>query len=332
MFCSSIDSRFKIPTQRYEILDLRININLDVLRQLQRPVTDRVKSRVFSLCTLTLFSHLTLFLSAKLLRTDNSIDMEVVQKNEAFQRIDGKVKFSYVQVFVRQDGTLYSGKWSNRLDSPKTLDDLREVKQIPTEDRGPKVNTTWSAVYVKTPSLLAYVDGNLEKKITREVEICEVLRKNPHPNIATYYGYTETRGRVSGLCFKRYTSTLLEAVNPKRIGKIAFVSGPRELVKENMKSGLEGISVAIKYLHSLGIVHNDINPANIMIDEDGTLILIDFDSCRYIGESLRNTGTKRTRHWHDPAVDISLEKNDHDAFQDLQVWLAGTVADEFLFE
>ena len=50
--------------------------------------------------------------------------MEVIQKNEAFRGIDGKMKFSYVQVFVRQDGILYSGKWTNRLNSPKTLEDL----------------------------------------------------------------------------------------------------------------------------------------------------------------------------------------------------------------
>ncbi|PLB53418.1 kinase-like protein [Aspergillus steynii IBT 23096] len=258
--------------------------------------------------------------------------MEIVQRNEAFKKIDGKMKFSYVQMFVRQDGKLYSGKWRNRLDSPKTLDDLQAVQQIPTEDRGPEVNPTWSAVYVKTPSLLAYVDENLEKQITREVETCETLRRNPHPNIAPYYGYTETHGRVSGLCFKRYTTTLLEAVNPQRVGKVVFRSSARDLVNENMKSGLEGILAAIEHLHALGIVHNDINPANIMLDEDGTLVLIDFDSCRYIGESLRSTGTKRTHHWHDPTVDISREKNDLDAFKDLQVWLAGSVDEDFLFE
>ncbi|KAE8318275.1 kinase-like protein [Aspergillus transmontanensis] len=221
------------------------------------------------------------------------------------------MKFAYVQIFVRQDGILYSGKWANRLDSPRTLNDLQEVKQIPTEDRCPEVNPTWSAVYEKTPSLLAYIDGNLEKQITREVETCEILRKNPHPNIATYHGYQETHGRVSGLCFKRYAATLLEA---------------------NMKSRLEGILAAIKHFHSLGLVHNDINSANIMLDEDGTLILIDFDSCRYIRESLSSTETKRTRHWHDPSVDISLEKNDLDALKDLQIWLTGSVDDDFLFE
>jgi serine/threonine protein kinase len=137
---------------------------------------------------------------------------------------------------------------------------------------------------------------------------------------------------VSGQCFKRYTSTLLEAVNPQHLGKVAFRSSARELVKEDMKSSLEGLLAAIKHLRLLGRIHNDINPANIMLDEDGTLILIDFESCRYIGESLRNTETKRTYQWHDPFVDISLEKNDLDAFNDLQVWLAGSVDDDFLFE
>ncbi|KAL2828623.1 kinase-like protein [Aspergillus pseudoustus] len=258
--------------------------------------------------------------------------MEIVQKNEAFKRIDGKMKFSYVQVFVLQAGKLYTGKWMNRLDLPKTLEDLQEVKQIPTEDTGPEVNTAWSAVYIKIPSLLTYINGNLEKQIAREVETCELLRKNPHPNIATYYGYNETHGRVSGLCFKQYTATLLEAVNPSHLGKVAFLLSPRELVREHIISGLEGIMAAIKHLHSLGLVHNDINPANVMIDDDGTLVLIDFDSCRYIGEPLRETETKRTHHWHDPCVEISLEKNDLDAFDELQVWLTGSAVDEFLFE
>lgn len=131
------------------------------------------------------------------------MNMEIVQKNEAFKRIDGEMRFSYVQIFARRGGILYTGKWPNRQESPNTLEELQELKQIPTENRGPDVQPTWSAVFVKTPSLLAYADGNLEKQISREIEACEILRKNPHPNIATYYGYTESHGRVAGLCFKR---------------------------------------------------------------------------------------------------------------------------------
>jgi serine/threonine protein kinase len=82
---------------------------------------------------------------------------------------------------------------------------------------------------------------------------------------------------------------------------------------------------------SLGIVHNDINPANIMFDKDGTLLLIYFDSCRYIEETLSTTKTKRTHQWHDPSVDVSLEKNDLDAFQELRTWLIGSADDNYNF-
>jgi serine/threonine protein kinase len=259
------------------------------------------------------------------------VNMEIIQKNEAFKRIDGKMRFSYVQIFAQQDGILYSGKWPNRQESPNTLEELQELKPVPTEDRGPEIKTAWSAVFIKTPSLLAYVDGNLEKRISREVETCETLRKNPHPNIAVYYGCNKSHDRVSGLCFKRYTSTLLEAVNPQHLNKAAFLSSGRDLVTESMKTGLQELLAAIKHLHLLGLVHNDINPANIMLDEEGKLILIDFDSCRNIGESLRDTETKRTPYWHDPTVDVSVEKNDIDAFKDLQIWLTGSTSEDFIF-
>ena len=81
--------------------------------------------------------------------------MEVIQKNDAFRNIDGKMTLSYIQVFVRQDGILYSGKWTDQLNSPKALDDLQELKQIPTEDKGSEVKSTRSAIYIKTPCLLA---------------------------------------------------------------------------------------------------------------------------------------------------------------------------------
>lgn len=194
------------------------------------------------------------------------------------------------------------------------------------------MRTNWSTIYIKRPSLLAYVDGNLEPQITREIEMCELLRRHPHPNIAMYFGCDATDGRVSGLCFKRYPSTLLEAVNPRGLGKEGFLASGRELVTDELRKSLDGVMAGMKHLHSLGIVHNDINPANIMLDAGGTLVLIDFGSSRHIGESLGGTGAKRTYHWHDPGVEVALEKNDLDAFRELQVWLTGEVGDGFLFE
>lgn len=49
---------------------------------------------------------------------------------------------------------------------------------------------------------------------------------------------------------------------------------------------LQGIESGIRHMHSLGLVHNDINPSNIMIDSADRPVIIDFDSCKQEGEKL----------------------------------------------
>ncbi|KAG5292528.1 serine/threonine-protein kinase, conidia-enriched transcript [Histoplasma ohiense] len=162
--------------------------------------------------------------------------MEIVQSNEAFKKIDGKLQFVYVQIIARQDNVLYSAKWMDRENDPQDLSQLLDIQRVETQDRGPEVRQTWTVVsqfdfYVKTPSLFAYTGrSDLEKQILREVEACEVLRKHPHPNIAFYYGCQVTHGRVSGLCFKWYK------VNPQNLNKFAFLSSGRPLVDDFIKA------------------------------------------------------------------------------------------------
>ncbi|PGH00764.1 hypothetical protein AJ79_08102 [Helicocarpus griseus UAMH5409] len=222
--------------------------------------------------------------------------MEIVQSNEAFKTIDGKFQFAYVKIFVRQDNILYSAKWMDRKNKPHDMSQLQDVRRVETQNRGLEVHPSWTiapqpldSYYIKTPSLLAYAtESDLEKQILREVETCELLRKHPHRNIAFYYGCQVTRNRVSGLCFKRYTSTLQENVNPQHLNKRTFFSSGRELVDDGIKASLDGILQGIRHLHSLGLVHNDVTPSNIMFGKDNTPVLVDFGSCRRVAESLRD--------------------------------------------
>ena len=39
-----------------------------------------------------------------------------------------------------------------------------------------------------------------------------------------------------------------------------------------------------KNTHSLGFVHNNLNPGNVIITEGDTVVIIDFDSCVKLGE------------------------------------------------
>lgn len=66
-----------------------------------------------------------------------------------------------------------------------------------------------------------------------------------------------------------------------------------------------------------------------MLDVDGELVLIDFDSCRQRGESLASV--KRTYGWHNPEIRIALEENDINALTELQTWLFGASASLYQF-
>ncbi len=79
-------------------------------------------------------------------------------------------------------------------------------------------------------------------------------------------------------------------VNPQHLNKPAFLLSGRPLVDDAMRAQLDGVLGGIHHLHSLGLVYNDITPANIMVEEDGTWVIIDFDSCWHVGEVLREHG------------------------------------------
>jgi len=117
----------------------------------------------------------------------------------------------------------------------------------------------------------------------------------------------------------------MHIVNPKNRGKRAFISDGRLLKKLD----LNGIEKGIQHLHSLGLVHNDINPSNIMLDKD-VLVIIDFDSCRPIGKSLNEVG--RTYEWYDESVQYSLPSNDLDALHEIREWLRDSGSKLFKFK
>lgn len=256
--------------------------------------------------------------------------IDIVYSYEARKKIDGKFHI-FVKVIVKRDDEYYLGKWQDRNKLPDDFSQLSDVKIIPTKNRGPDLRPQWTialpadGLWLKKPNLEDDLSPNLEEYMQHEIDMCELLKQNPHRNLALYCGCLEADGKAAGLLFQHYKQTLLEKVNPQRLSKHHFISSGRPLVRDYMKDWIESLRAAINHLHSLDLVHNDITPANIMFDENESPVLIDFGGVCRSGASLMST--KWTFGWHDETVSSASRSNDLDALAELEAWLFGTIQD-----
>lgn len=100
----------------------------------------------------------------------------------------------------------------------------------------------------------------MAKAVLSEAKVCEILRRNPHPNIAEYRGCEVSRDwRITGLCWAKLTDSLMQRVNPHYKGKGIFRYTPGSL--KDKDGVLQKIKAGIQHLHQLGLVHNDIDPS-----------------------------------------------------------------------
>jgi hypothetical protein len=153
--------------------------------------------------------------------------------------------------------------------------------------------------YVKRPGLVYYsgteTSIDFSSLLLKEAYVCEILRAYPHPNIAQYLGCIIENGKITGLCFFKYGMTLSErmAMGCQPVDTDAF---------------LRGIENGIRHLHSLGLIHCDLNPTNILTNGD-TPVIGAFDSCQWEGDVLGFMA--RTRGWTNEDLMFALPENDH---------------------
>jgi hypothetical protein len=93
---------------------------------------------------------------------------------------------------------------------------------------------------------------DLASLVRQELLTCEIIRKQPHANIASYYSCQVFDGRIIGLCFERYRENLIEKVNPGYLNKSMFILlKDRATVQKQATRYLPGIEQGIRHLHSL---------------------------------------------------------------------------------
>ncbi|KAF2175643.1 hypothetical protein K469DRAFT_743221 [Zopfia rhizophila CBS 207.26] len=214
---------------------------------------------------------------------------------EAFSEEDdehGNPIFLYSSFgFITNEYIAYFGQ-SNLRKYELTPKDIKDsLKLLPDEDVYPKapLNVTVfstpidSNVFLKGLKLnTAFKDtGLLPKLLLQEVEIMELLMRNPHPHIISYRGYMIKRGRI-------------------RLQK-----GARHF---NVENCIRKIISGVCHLYSLGLAHNDLTLINIMINEYDTSVVIDYGSWGTLG-------------WIDEDFTTSAQKHDEISLGKIRAWL-----------
>ncbi|KAF5315449.1 hypothetical protein D9619_007005 [Psilocybe cf. subviscida] len=150
-------------------------------------------------------------------------------------------------------------------------------------------------------------DPNLFSQVYAEIDVLEQISKTAHRNIVEYRGCLRRDDLIVGICLRRYPCSLKDLA----LGAVAEDVHPPydpEVILADVQCGLN-------FLHNLGLVHDDITPRNIMVDENGRTIILDFDCCRPIGSKSRGG----TPGWATkPAV--SLIENDEYGLRILKEW------------
>ena len=178
--------------------------------------------------------------------------------------------------------------------------------------------------YIKRPNLLGYSPSNpnrLANAILHEVKFAEtILSKNPHPNVAHYEGVQINEGLITGLVWKKYSTELCRHVDPGKRNKMGFkyTDSPNPL-PDRVKF-IKEIRAGLQHLHSLGYVHNDLNPRNIVIGHEGEAVIVDFRSVTSIGASLK--GVQGTYPWYNDNWEVALPSNDLDILEDIEEYLS----------
>jgi len=219
--------------------------------------------------------------------------------------------------YVDEEDIVWAGRAPGIRKYDLTTDDLRrELRLIPDEKIYPlhaQVSVVSGAdpkkLFIKRPKM-ACADNEYELKLVpqmmlEEAKVLEVLKQHPHRNLVRYYGCTINRGRITGLALERYEIIL----------QYRYEDVPHEL---DVTACMSGIRAGVKFLHSLGLAHNDLNPTNIALDSNDNPIILDFGSCKKFGEELVSGGTYG---WIDEVYTTSAQRHDESAMHKIETWL-----------
>ena len=125
-------------------------------------------------------------------------------------------------------------------------------------------------------------DPSMAKRFKREAN---ALKKLAHPNIVPFYGLYQTADFA--FLLERYVD------GPSLKDILRNLHG-KTLPFDETLTYLKALSAALGYAHANGVVHCDVKPGNVMVDQGGNIYLTDFGIARHAestSTTLVTTGT-----------------------------------------
>ena len=135
------------------------------------------------------------------------------------------------------------------------------------------------AIALKIPALGSSAAATLKARFLREAQAAAALQ---HPNICPIYDI----GEVEGIPFLTMSLLHGEPLSRRVHSGRPFEPGAAiDLVRK--------LALALQAAHTLGVIHRDLKPGNVMIDERGEPVIMDFGLARradLVGEQLTHQG------------------------------------------
>jgi serine/threonine protein kinase len=125
-------------------------------------------------------------------------------------------------------------------------------------------------------------DPSMFKRFKREAN---ALKKLAHPNIVPFYGLYQTTDFA--FLLERY-------VDGPSLKDILRKQQGTPLPVEEVLAYLKALTAALGYAHANGVVHCDVKPGNVMIDQGGSIYLTDFGIARHSDSTTTTLATVGT--------------------------------------
>lgn len=122
-----------------------------------------------------------------------------------------------------------------------------------------------------------FAEGPLRDRFTREARAVGRLH---HPNIVTIFEFGE-HGNEPFIA--------MEYVEGQTLSNLI---GQTEITLPQQLAIIDGLCAGLHYAHRAGIIHRDIKPVNVMVDNEGIVKILDFGIARAAALTLTQTATQ----------------------------------------